>query len=168
MTAAAWIVAGAVLAGLLGLVFILGGRGMRHRRGLGDGRTLALDDRTFFSRRYRLAGRPDRLVSDGGATVPEEWKSARQVRAWHRAQLGTYFLVIEEETGIRLTHGFIGTGDGTRHRVENTAELRAFVLEVAGQIRAARAGIRQPIPVRPVPGQCPPCGMLEHCGQARM
>lgn len=83
-------------------------------------------------------------------------------------QLGVDFLVIEDRLKRRPSHGFIVTGDGTRHRVENTAELRAWVLEVAGQIRAARANITREIVVNPVPGQCRPCGMREHCGQARL
>jgi hypothetical protein len=37
--------------------------------------------------------------------------------------------------------GVIVCGDGTRHRVENTDELRAWVLDLAGQIRAARAAV---------------------------
>jgi len=67
--------------------------------------------------------------------------------------------------GVRPTHGFIVCGDGTRHRVENDESLRAWVLELAGQIRAARANVSQAIPVRPKPGQCRPCGMRRHRGQ---
>jgi CRISPR-associated exonuclease Cas4 len=48
------------------------------------------------------------------------------------------FILIEEETGVRPPHGFIVTGDGQRHRINNTPELRAWVLDVADQIRAAR------------------------------
>jgi hypothetical protein len=46
-------------------------------------------------------------------------------------------------------------------------ELRTWVLDLAGQIRAAKAAVTVPIPVSPKPGQCRPCGML-HCGQARV
>jgi CRISPR/Cas system-associated exonuclease Cas4 (RecB family) len=56
----------------------------------------------------------------------------------------------------------------TRHQVDNTAELRAWVLDIAAQIRAARARVGEPIAVNPRPGQCRRCGMLEHCGQARL
>ena len=82
--------------------------------------------------------------------------------------MGVYFLLIEQKLRIRPTHGFIVCGDGTRHRIENTDELRAWVLDVAGQIRAARAAVTQPILVNPTPGQCRPCGMRGHCGQARI
>jgi hypothetical protein len=112
--------------------------------------------------------RPDRLIKADGSIIVEEWKSARTLRPWHRAQMGCYFLLIEEELRIRPSHGFIGGGDGARHRIENDASLRAWVLDLTGQIRAARAAVAQPISVNPVPGQCRPCGMRGHCEQARL
>ena len=164
---AGWIAGGAVLALLIGMMLLLAGRGMRRRRGLGGGRTVSLDQMTLTSRRYGLTGRPDRLVKTGRRMViPEEWKSGRVLRPWHRVQVGVYFLLIEDRLGVKPPHGFVVLGDGTRHRIENTLELRAEVLELAGRIRAARARLSEPIPVRPVPGQCRPCGMREHCGQA--
>ena len=99
--------------------------------------------------------------------VPEEWKSSRSVWPNHRAQLGVYFLLIEDQLGVKPAHGFIVCGDGTRHRVENDERLRAWVLDLAGQIRTARAAVAVPIPVNPNPHQCRPCGMRGNCGQAR-
>jgi CRISPR-associated exonuclease Cas4 len=165
MTATPWLVAITLL--LLGLVLLLAGRGLRRRFGLTAGRTVALDNRTFTSRRYGLTGRPDRLIRDGGYLIPIEVKSARVLRPWHRAQVGVYFLLIEEETGVLPPYGLIELSDGSRHRVENTAELRAWVLDLAGRIRAARAAVSVPIQVTPVPGQCPPCGQRRRCEQAR-
>jgi CRISPR-associated exonuclease Cas4 len=163
---AGWIAVAAVLALLLGLWLMLAGRGMRRRRGLSGGKTVSLDRVTLTSRRLGLTGRPDRLIKADGSIIVEEWKSARTLRPWHRAQMGVYFLLVEEELRIRPSHGFVVLGDGTRHRIDNTDALRAWVLGLAGQIRAARAAVDQPIPVDPVPGQCRPCGMRGHCGQA--
>jgi CRISPR-associated exonuclease Cas4 len=165
---AGWIAVAAFLALLLGLWLMLAGRGMRRRRGLGGGKTVSLDKVTLTSHRLGLTGRPDRLIKADGSIIVEEWKSARKLRPWHRAQMGCYFLLVEEELRIRPSHGFIVCGDGTRHRIDNTDALRAWVLDLAGQIRAARAVVNQPIPVNPVPGQCRPCGMRGHCGQARL
>ena len=106
--------------------------------------------------RLGLTGRPDRLIKADGSIIVEEWKSSRQVRDWHRAQMGTYFILVEDQLEVRPSHGFIVCGDGTRHKIENTAELRALVLDVAGQIRAARANVSKPIPVNPKPWQCLP------------
>ena len=163
-----WIVLTAVLALLLGLWLMRAGRVMRLRRGLGSGRTVALDNVVLTSRRLGLTGKPDRLVKGGGTVIPEEWKSALKVWPSHRVQIGTYFLLIEDRLKVRPPHGFIVTGDGVRHRIENTADLRAWVLDVAGQIRRARAAVAAPIPVKPRPGQCRKCGVRGHCGQARM
>jgi CRISPR-associated exonuclease Cas4 len=167
MTPGGWIAAVAA-ALLVGLVLVMGGRRLRQRLGLGEGRTVALDNVLLTSSRLGLTGRPDRLIKADGTVIVEEWKSSRRVWPSHRAQMGCYFLLIEEELRIRPSHGVIVCGDGTRHRVENTDELRAWVIELAGQIRAARANVSQPIPVSPKPGQCRPCGMREHCGQARV
>jgi CRISPR-associated exonuclease Cas4 len=90
---AGWIAVAAVLALLLGLWLVLAGRGMRRRRGLGGGRTVSLDRVTLTSRWLGLTGRPDRLIKKDGTIVIEEWKSARSLRPWHRAQMGTYFLL---------------------------------------------------------------------------
>ena len=82
--------------------------------------------------------------------------------------MGAYFLLVEEETGIRPPYGFIVCGDGTRHKIDNTDELKAWVLDLAGQIRAARAAVAEPIPVTPLRGQCRVCGQKGNCGQARL
>ena len=167
MTPAGWIAAGAVLALLLGLGLILGGRGLRRGLGLGDGKTVALDNVTLTSRRYGLTGRVDRLIRQGGMVIPEEWKSSRSVWPNHRAQMAVYFVLIEDQLGVKPTHGFVVLGDLARHRVDND-ELRAWVLELAAQIRTARQALTVPLPVTPRAGQCRPCGMREHCGQARL
>lgn len=151
----------------LGLLLLLVGRRLRRSPSLGGGTTLSLDDRTFHSRRHGLLGRPDRIVRGGGAIIPEEWKSASQLRPWHRAQMGVYFLVIEEELGVRPPYGIVVCG-GERHRIENDAALRAWVIDLAGRIRAARRQVATPILVHPMPGQCRPCGLRIHCRQARL
>lgn len=164
----AWPVLVALAALLVGLGLVLAGRKLRRPFGLGQGRTVALDDVTLTSRRLGLTGRPDRLVRADGTVIPEEWKSSHRVHDSHRAQMGVYFLPIEEELRIRPEHGFIVLGDGSRHRIENTDELRAWVLDLAGQIRAARTAVDRPMTVDPSPGQCRSCGQRANCGQARL
>jgi CRISPR-associated exonuclease Cas4 len=88
-----WMLALAVLS--LGALLLVAGHGIRDARGLGQGRTLDLDSRNLYSRRYGLAGRPDRIVEGG---IPEEWKSSWRVYDSHRAQMAVYFILIEEET----------------------------------------------------------------------
>jgi hypothetical protein len=70
-----WVAAVAALVLVLGLLLILGGKGMRRRRGLGGGKTVSLDRVTLTSRRLGLTGRPDRLIKTAGTIIPEEWNS---------------------------------------------------------------------------------------------
>jgi CRISPR-associated exonuclease Cas4 len=165
--ASPWVTAFAVLGLLLGLWMMLAGRGMRQRHGLGAGKTVSLDKLTLRSQRLGLTGRPDRIIKANGSIIVEEWKSSRHLRPEHRAQMGVYFLLVEDQLRIRPTHGFIVCGDGTRHRIENDERLRAWVLGMAGEIRAARSKINQPIAVTPNPSQCRKCGQRGNCGQAR-
>lgn len=139
----------------------------RKRRGLRGGETLALDDVTLSSERLKLVGRPDRIVRDGNFLIPEEWKSSRRVTDSHRLQLGVYFLLVEENYGVRPPHGVIVLGDGSRVTVRNTDGLRRRVLEVAEKIREHRREIEREIPVRAVPAKCRACGQRENCRQAR-
>jgi hypothetical protein len=164
---AGWIAVAAVLGLLLGLWLILAGRGMRRQRGLGGGTTVSLDRVVLTSRRLGLTGRPDRLIRSGGTLVIEEWKSTRYVRDSHRAQMGVYFLLAEDRYGMRPPQGFIVCGDGTRHQIDNTPELRTWVLGIAEQSRAARVAVTVPIAVNPSPAQCRACGQRGNCGQAK-
>jgi CRISPR-associated exonuclease Cas4 len=133
-----WIAVGALSALAIVLLLIVSGRNLRRRRGRGSGKTVSLDNVTLTSHRLGLTGRPDRLILQGGMVIPEEWKSSLHIRTWHRAQVGLYFLLIEDQLGVRPTHGFVVCGDGTRHQIDNTEELRAWVLDLAKQIRNAR------------------------------
>jgi CRISPR-associated exonuclease Cas4 len=159
-----WPIAAAALLG--GLLLILSARRMRRARGLAAGRTLALDDVTLYSARYRLSGRPDRIVRAGKAVIPEEWKSAKRLWPGHVAQMGVYFLLIEERYGVRPPYGYVVLGTGRRHRVENDAKLRAWVLELAGKVRAARGRLHRPLPVGPRPALCRSCGQRAICPQS--
>ena len=76
MMATPWVAAGAAMALLLGLLLAIVGQWMRRGRGLGEGRTVALDNVLLTSRRLGLTGRPDRLIRKGGMVIPEEWKSS--------------------------------------------------------------------------------------------
>lgn len=157
----------ASLALFLGIGSIAVGSSWQRRTGLGEGRTVSLDRLTLTSSRLGLTGRPDRIIRIGDQLIIEEWKSSLRVRPGHVAQIGVYFLLAEERFGIRPSHGVIVCGDGTRHRIDNTAELRERVLAIAGQIRAARHRLTEPLPVNPTPAQCRACGQRKNCRQSR-
>src|SRR4051794_4482868 len=137
-------------------------------RGLGSGETVALDDLVLYSERLLLVGRPDRIERRGDNLIPEEWKpSAKRVYPGHRLQLGAYFLLIEEEFGVRPPFGVAVIRDGERVEVENTEGLRLEVLAIAEKIREHRRNIEQDIRVRAVAAKCRACGQRQNCRQAK-
>lgn len=160
------IVAAAAIA-LLGLALLFLAVRARRLRGLGAGETVALDNVTLYSPRHKLVGRPDRLVKQGNVYIPEEWKSARRVSHGHRLQLGTYFILIEEEYGMRPPFGVVLLGDGTRVKVPNTDALRQEVLSIAQRIRHHRTKMAEPISVSQPLSKCRRCGQRANCSQAR-
>jgi CRISPR-associated exonuclease Cas4 len=155
----------AILFAFLGLLAIAASIGARRRRGLLRGPTVALDDVTLFSERHRLVGRPDRIVRRGKAFIPEEWKSGRRLEPWHKFQLGTYFILIEEHYGVRPPYGLLVLRNGKRLRVRNTDELRENVLAVAGEIRDARRRMHAALPGTSVESRCRACGQRSICTQ---
>jgi CRISPR-associated exonuclease Cas4 len=154
-----------VIALVFGLALILSGRRTRRSHGLGQGRTLDLDTRNMYSAKFGLSGRPDRIFQDGDFVIPEEWKSSPRVYDSHIAQLAVYFLLVEEEYGVRPPYSFIVLGDNPPVKVENTDQLRAWVLRIADQIRAAQRQLDVPIQVRQPAAKCRACGMRDRCGQ---
>jgi CRISPR-associated exonuclease Cas4 len=156
----------AVVAGALALALLLVSLRARARRGLGAGETVALDNVTLHSARLKLVGRPDRIVKSGGRYIPEEWKSSRRVNHGHELQLGTYFLLIEEEYGVRPPHGVVVLGDGSRVQVRNTEALRSEVLSIAARIREQRARLALPVRVSQPVNKCRRCGQRPNCGVA--
>ncbi len=151
---------------LLGLTLLIVAWLARTVQGLGSGETIALDDVTLYSERLKLVGRPDRIVKRGGTYIPEEWKSSRSVRHGHRLQLGTYFILIEEEYGVRPEFGVVVLGGGTRVTVNNTETLRAEVLAIAAKIRESRENCSESISVHQPAYKCRRCGQRGNCEQA--
>ncbi len=156
----------ALALAVLGIAIVLFARWVRVARGLGPGETVALDDVTLYSARLKLVGRPDRIVRRGNTYTPEEWKSSKRISHGHRLQLGTYFILIEEEYGVRPAFGVVVLGDGSRVEVPNTDVLRKEVLSIADEIRKQRAKLTEPVPVHQPANKCRKCGQRANCGQS--
>jgi CRISPR-associated exonuclease Cas4 len=153
---------------LIGFILVWWASHSRELRGLGAGKTVALDDLTLYSERLKLAGRPDRIVRQGEHLIPEEWKpSAKRAHPGARLQIGAYLLLIEEEYGERPPFGVVVLGDGSRVQVENTEALSSEVLAIAEKIREHRARVAEEIPVRQPAWGCRACGQRDNCRQVR-
>jgi CRISPR-associated protein Cas4 len=142
---AVWIGIAVMLAALL----LLAAQRLRARSGLPPGE-IVYDDTSgkagevFISKRYGLRGKPDYLLEDDAdGLIPVEVKSGvaplnGEPYASHLMQLAVYFLLVEDALQRPTPYGLIRYRDRTV-RVANTEKLRADLLDILGQMRAAQA-----------------------------
>jgi CRISPR/Cas system-associated exonuclease Cas4 (RecB family) len=147
---------------LISLLLIIASFLVRHRAGLGFGKTLTFDGLTLRSEKYGLVGRPDRIVKRGKSYIPEEKKFSASVQESHQIQLGVYLLLVEEYFNVRPPFGVIITRRG-RVKVKNTTRLRAQVLGILDEIHRRRTSLGRPFEPAASPAMCRRCSQRENC-----
>lgn len=160
---------------LLGLLLWIGARRQQRAQGLPDG-VIIYDDagdwqrnqRTLFSQRYRLSGKPDYLVRSGREIIPVELKTTR-LRGRppyhsHQMQLAAYCLLVEETMGMRPSYGILKYDDVTL-RVPYDEPLRQELLDTLRAMRRAMSAgdVARSHQERQ---RCRHCGYRHVCDQA--
>ncbi|MBV9084605.1 MAG: CRISPR-associated protein Cas4 [Acidobacteriaceae bacterium] len=122
----------------------------------------------LVSHRFRLAGRPDYLIETADGIVPVELKSSACPRSGpydaHVYQLMTYCVLIEDALGLRVPYGILQYGDLQR-KIRYTPDEKRRVLQLAEEIRAARAGSVVHRDHNHA-ARCRGCGYRSVCGEA--
>ncbi len=138
-----------VLALLGAFWFRRAGRRMRAETGLPIAARVVYSDtfawerveKPLFSRRHRLAGKPDYVVKqESGELIPIEVKPNRRERQPRRSdtmQLMAYGVLVEEQYGTRAGYGLLKYRDEVL-RIEFSDELRAEFFSILEEMRAAR------------------------------
>lgn len=120
---------------------------------------------TLYSSALGLSGRLDMLLSCGAQRFPVEIKFTRgPARLNHRLQLAGYALLLEEEFGIAVPHGYVvRLPDDTVDKVDIDAPLRDLTWKT---VQALRNTIRHEIlpPRNALPGRCIDCEYRHFCG----
>jgi len=168
-----WIV---VFVALLAAGLLLLRQAARRQRqiGLPQGHVIYADtgawdrvERPLFSRRYRMAGRPDYLLDDDGEIVPVEVKSSKtpsQPYPSHVLQLAAYCLLVEEAYDVRPSYGIIRYPDRT-FAVDFTTHLEAWLLSTLDEMRHDANADDVPRS-HDNPAQCAACGYRPACDQS--
>jgi CRISPR-associated exonuclease Cas4 len=163
------ILIGAVLAWLVG-------RRLLARTGLPLRNILYADVGSSFpqsesltSLRYGVIGKPDYLVRLTEGIVPIEVKSCRAPASGrpyegHLFQLAAYCLLVEDVFGVQVPHGLVNYEDRSI-QVDFTPSLRASLLELLDEVRAAKSGEELHINHNR-PGKCRSCGFRTVCGES--
>ena len=136
----------ALLLLLIGVALAVIAWVLRRRSGLPAGRVIYSDtgawqhnERSLFSPKHQLTGKPDYLIRDSKGIVPVEIKSGAapsQPRPGHVLQLAAYCLLVEEAFDERVPMGIIRYDD-KQFAIDHTPALRAQLLRVMGDMRDA-------------------------------
>lgn len=162
------------LALVIALTLFVLARVQREQTGLPLGARIVYADtgawqkveRPLFSRRYGLAGKPDYIVEQNGATVPVEVKpnrTAPEPRESDVMQLAAYALLVEDVWGVRPPYGLIKYRNVV-FQVDCTDALRARVLDLLDAMRrdVAASDVARS---HAEPRRCRACGYRDACGQ---
>ncbi len=138
-----WVL-GAILCGVAGLLLLLLSSSLRARAGLPHGEVIYSDtadwrrcEKTLFSARCALAGRPDYVVLERKGYVPIEVKPGRvfaQPQWSDVLQLAAYCCLVEDEYGRRPPHGYLKYRDRL-FRIAYDRRLEKALLTVIEQMR---------------------------------
>ena len=118
--------------------------------------------KTYFSRKYRLVGKPDETFAYGGTEIPKEYKGSYakdQAYPSHILQLAAYCLLIEDHFGKRPPYGKIVYKNEKEFTIKYTKELRASLLTTMKNMRAEN-------PEEALPPICEDTRKCKHCGYA--
>ena len=157
----------------LGLILLWLARRGRAHTGLPQGRVVYTDtggwrrpERSLFSRRFLLTGKPDYLVDRGDHLIPVEVKSRQapqQPYASHMLQLATYCLLVEEAYGHRPPYGIIKYADRS-FQVDYEPGLKEELLRTLDRMRADLA-VGKASRRHNQSHRCTACGHRNHCDQ---
>jgi CRISPR-associated exonuclease Cas4 len=168
-----WLLAVAILLGILGSWLLVRSGIARRETGLPMGRVVYVDSRDWkrcehplFSAQHRLAGRPDYLVGTRQGLIPVEVKSgpaSSQPYQGHVLQLGAYCLLVEEQEGRKPPHGIVKYDDRA-FEVGYSPALRAELLRT---LELMRRDLRSTDVERSheEPARCRRCGYRNRCHQ---
>ena len=93
-----------------------------------------LDNVTLRSSKLGLVGRPCRIIKRGRIMIPEEWSTATKLDRQNLARIGTYFILIEEQFGVRPPYGYVIQPNLRRYRVRNDEKIRSWVNRLVAEI----------------------------------
>lgn len=158
---------------LVGIVILWLARRERAATGLPWRRVVADDTlhrqagTSLYSKRYRLTGKPDYILREGGALIPVEVKPSRRSPEPYEGdllQLAAYCLLIEETTGNAPPYGLLRYADAT-FAIDWDDALYERLLEALDAVRhdsQQRSVARS----HQSPRRCGACGFADRCTEA--
>ena len=128
---------------------------------------LNIPEKSYFSKRYRIAGKPDYIIKKNGQYIPVELKSGNHLNAKknHIYQLLAYCQLIEDNYNCYTPYGVLVYIDTSKQFKINFDPKRRFQLESI--IKEMRKSITGDIIKRNHNEiqRCIKCSMRQYCNQ---
>ena len=163
-----------ILLVILAILFFVIAAKEKQKTGLPGGKIVYSDTNLWqkveiplYHPSLKLAGRPDYIVQQGNQFIPIEVKSGRTPKApydSHIFQLAAYCLLIENEYGIRPSHGLIHYNDKD-YKIDFTKELEASTLMLISEMQNAQKK-KEIHCSHAQPQKCRCCGFREICDES--
>jgi CRISPR-associated exonuclease Cas4 len=119
--------------------------------------------------RYRISGRPDRIVRTEWGFGPVDVKYSRcppsGPHANHLAQVAVYCLLVEEHFGSRVHEAILEYIDGS-FVVPFDDRLRSWILTVIREVQELKYSGEVPGRSHNQPAKCRVCGFRHGCREA--
>jgi len=133
-----------------------------------DGKVLYSDldkpAKSFFSKKYRISGKPDYILKKNNRYLPVELKSGshESPQKNHIFQLAAYCHLIEENFGVFVPYGILVYSDGKQFNIQFDPKIR-FELEIT--IKEMRDIIKKGKLSKEFKSdfKCKNCSMKEYC-----
>jgi len=133
-----------------------------------DGKVLYADldkpAKAFFSKKYRISGKPDYIVKKDKRYLPVELKSGSHdsPQKNHIFQLAAYCHLIEENYGVFVPYGVLVYSDGDQFNVpfdpKTRFELESTIKDMRRVIKTGKMNFDFKDTYK-----CKNCSMKEHC-----
>ncbi|HML21622.1 MAG TPA: Dna2/Cas4 domain-containing protein [Aggregatilinea sp.] len=145
----------------------------REQRGIPSGDLVYQDtaarlDKTLYSRRYHLTGRPDHVFWDGRFYIPVEVKTGRTPQSpyWSQImQVIAYCALVEENTGIRPPYGVILFEEsGKSFEIDFTRDYEQVLADTLNAMRQQRSR-SEAHRSHQNPRVCASCGFFDRCDE---
>ena len=119
----------------------------------------------FFSKKYRISGKPDYIVKKEKRYLPVELKSGSHDNPQknHIFQLAAYCQLIEENYGVFVPYGVLVYSDGHQFNIPFDPKIRFELENTINEMRRViktgklNVGFKDNF-------KCRNCSMKEHCG----
>jgi len=141
---------------------------VKKNHGIQDGEIaysdLDVPGKSFFSKRYRITGKPDYIVKRENWYIPVEVKAGSYgfPRKNHVFQLAAYCQLVEEYFGVFVPYGILVYSDGKRFNIPFDPRVRSELEKTVNEMRQ----VIEKGKISMVAGdslKCKSCSMRDYC-----